>query len=35
MPDYMPGDGNNVVLYLKNVTATFSIFETEPEIVKF
>ena len=35
MPDYMPGDGNNVVFYLKNVTATFSNFETEPEIVKF
>ena len=32
---YAPNDGNNVVLYLKDATATFSSF-TEPEkVVKF
>jgi len=32
---YQAGDGNNQVLYLKDVTATFSSFATEPRTVKF
>jgi len=32
---YAPGDGNNVVLYLKDATATFSSFTSEDRVVKF
>lgn len=32
---YAPGDGNNVVLYLKNATATFYSFDGEPKVIKF
>ncbi len=32
---YTAGDGNNQVLYLKDVTATFSSFTKEQEIVTF
>jgi uncharacterized pyridoxamine 5'-phosphate oxidase family protein len=32
---YKAGDGNNQVLYLKDVTATFSSFTAEPRIVEF
>ena len=32
---YQPGDGNTEVFYLKNATATFSSFTSEPETVKF
>ena len=39
MPDlkamYSPDDGNMQMLYLKNATATFSSFTSEPEIIKF
>lgn len=32
---YQPGDGNNVVLRLENVTATFSSFTEEPKTMRF
>jgi uncharacterized pyridoxamine 5'-phosphate oxidase family protein len=32
---YQPGDGNNQVLYLKDVTATFTTFGSEPQTVTF
>jgi uncharacterized pyridoxamine 5'-phosphate oxidase family protein len=32
---YKADDGNTEVFYLKNATATFSSFTSEPEIVKF
>lgn len=32
---YQPGDGNNVVLYLKNATATFSTFAAADRVIKF
>ena len=32
---YSADDGNTEVFYLKNVTATFSSFTHEPEVVKF
>lgn len=32
---YQPGDGNNEVFYLKDVTASFCSFTDEPRIVKF
>jgi len=32
---YAVGDGNTVVYYLKDVTATFSTFGAEPEVVSF
>lgn len=32
---YQPGDGNNVVLRLEHVTATFSSFTEEPKILRF
>lgn len=32
---YAPGDGNNVVYYLKDATATFYSFASEPKVVKF
>ena len=32
---YAPGDGNNVVLYLKDATATFSSFTAPDRVVKF
>ena len=39
MPDlkamYSPDDGNMQMLYLKNATATFSSFNSEPEIINF
>lgn len=39
MPDlkamYSPDDGNMQMLYLKDATATFSAFTSEPEVVKF
>ncbi len=33
--NYQPGDGNNVVLYLKDATATFGSMHGEPRVVKF
>ena len=32
---YQPGDGNTEVLYLKDVTATFSSFTTPDRVVRF
>ena len=32
---YSPDDGNTVVYYFKNATATFSSFTSAPEVVKF
>lgn len=32
---YAPGDGNNEVYYLKNATAVFNTFGSEPETVTF
>ena len=32
---YAPNDGNNVVLYLKDVTATFSSFTAPEKVIKF
>ena len=32
---YAPGDGNNAVFYLEDVTATFYSFTAEPKSVKF
>lgn len=32
---YSADDGNTVVLYLKNVTATFSSFQGAPEVIKW
>lgn len=32
---YQPGDGNNVVLRLENVTATFSSFTEDPKTMHF
>ena len=32
---YSPDDGNTVVYYFKNATATFSSFTSKPEVVKF
>lgn len=32
---YSADDGNTEVFYFKNVTATFSAFAHEPEVVKF
>jgi len=33
--NYQPGDGNNQVFYLKDATATFYSFTSEPRVVKF
>ncbi len=32
---YAPGDGNTQVLYLKDVTATFSSFTADPKVICF
>jgi uncharacterized pyridoxamine 5'-phosphate oxidase family protein len=32
---YAPGDGNNQVFYLKDATAIFESFGTEPRTVRF
>ena len=32
---YSPDDGNTVVYYFKDATATFSSFTSAPEVVKF
>jgi uncharacterized pyridoxamine 5'-phosphate oxidase family protein len=32
---YQPGDGNNQVFYLKDVTATFTTFGQEPRVTTF
>lgn len=32
---YSPGDGNNEVFYLKNVTASICSFTEEPKVIKF
>lgn len=32
---YQPGDGNNIVFYMKNATATFCSFAEAPKVVEF